>query len=189
MCEIRSEQIETLSQRANVCRETAKEALERNSGDLLDAFLWLESSKKSAPLDGGFYSTRNAAAQNTEALILPQSNEYQHERKGDWHQLLRDIGKAALNLLRHCTLNVLQIQRKDALLGSIPILFLILLFIVAYKIIIPLTIAGLILGCRFRFAGPDLEREEINHVMDQVSDVVQNTVDQLKNDLGQHGKK
>ena len=47
---------------------------------------------------------------------------------------------------------------------------MILLLIAAPWITLPLLVLGLFLGFRYRFSGPDLEREEINSVMDSVAD-------------------
>lgn len=183
MSEVTFDQAEKLSQRANVTMAEAKEALAQHNGDMLDAFLWLESQRKTAPRDGGFYSTRGGSEAASEVLVIPPFERYHKDWSKDWRQILREIGKAAINILRHSTLNYLQVWRKGDLMASIPILILVLLFIVAPYVMLPLTIIGFICGCRYRFAGPDLGKENINKVMDQVSGTVQDTVDRVKSEF------
>jgi hypothetical protein len=52
-----------------------------------------------------------------------------------------------------------------------PVLVLALLLITCFWISIPLLAAGLFLGCRYRFRGPELEKTGMNHVMDAAADV------------------
>ncbi|MBP1737029.1 MAG: ubiquitin [Oscillospiraceae bacterium] len=183
MGEFTQQQAETLSRRAGVTPEEARKALEHSQGDMLDAFLWLESQGKTSRADGGFYSTRAAKGTAASPMAIPFDQRQWRGGQRDWKRLLREIGKAALGILRHSTQNHLQIWRKGEMMSSVPVLFLILLFIIAYYVMIPAAILGLFLGCRYRFSGPDLEGEQINSVMEQMSDAVRHTVDQVKSEF------
>ena len=50
---------------------------------------------------------------------------------------------------------------------------------------IPLLVLGLFLGFRYRFSGPDLERDGLNHVMENVADTAadlgRQVMDELRN--------
>ncbi len=62
---------------------------------------------------------------------------------------------------------------------SIPILILVLLVIVAFWLCVGLLLLGVLTGCRYRFVGPDLERESVERVMDDISATVDSVVDKL----------
>ena len=62
-------------------------------------------------------------------------------------------------------------------------LIVILLLIVAYYIVIPLLILGLFVGFRYRFSGPDLERDSINNVMGSVADTAADLGRQVMDEL------
>ena len=66
---------------------------------------------------------------------------------------------------------------------SVPVLILVVLIIVAFWISIPLILLGLVCGCRYRFTGPDLGRENINNAMGVVSETVDDMVDSVKREL------
>ena len=71
------------------------------------------------------------------------------------------------------------------------ILILILLVVAVYWLTIPLLILGLFLGFRYRFSGPDLERDDINDAMDAVADTAaglgRRVADEFRNQRGGHG--
>ena len=60
---------------------------------------------------------------------------------------------------------------------------LILLVVFAYYVTIPLLVLGLFLGFRYRFSGPDLEREDLNHVMGSVADTAADLGRQVMDEL------
>ena len=80
--------------------------------------------------------------------------------------------------------NELEIWRKDKPVTALPVLILVLLVIFAYYVTIPLLILGLFLGFRYRFSGPDLERDSLNDVMDNVAytaaDLGRQVMDELR---------
>ena len=68
-------------------------------------------------------------------------------------------------------------------------LILILLVAAAFYITVPLLVLGLFLGFRYRFSGPDLERESINSVMGSVADTAADLGRQVMDELrSQHEK-
>ena len=79
--------------------------------------------------------------------------------------------------------NELEIWRKDKPVTALPVLILVLLVIFAYYVTIPLLILGLFLGFRYRFSGPDLERDSLNDVMDNVADTAADLGRQVMDEL------
>ena len=68
-------------------------------------------------------------------------------------------------------------------------LILVLLLFFAYWLVIPVLILGLFVGFRYRFSGPDLEREDLNGVMGSVADTASELGRQVMDELKlQHEK-
>lgn len=181
------EQVEKLREKTGASYESCKDALERTDGDLLDAVIYLEKlGQAKAPGKGSAFTTQpveSAAEAVKRVLTQPAHSGKGRERDGEWKDWLRDVGQMGLNLLRHSTVNQMEVWRRDKLMTSIPILILALLVILAFWITIPLLIVGLFTSCRYRFVGPDLGRESINDVMDNVSATVGDMVGQVKREF------
>ena len=85
--------------------------------------------------------------------------------------------------------NELEIWRRDQPVTALPVLILILLLVFAFWVTVPLLILGLFLGFRYRFSGPDLERDSINDVMGSVADGAVGLGRQVMDELrSQHDK-
>ena len=172
------EQVEQLREKAEVSYADARTALEQSDGDLLDALIWLEQHGRLHTDKGGFYSTDGTGAgPAAESLPLPVKTEKQRERKS-----LKDL----LGLCWRALIdNELEIWRKGKMLSSVPVLILLILLALGFWVVIPALVVGLFLGCRYTFAGPNLGREDINDIMDTVSD----TADQIKSEFQKYSKK
>ena len=182
------EQVERLREKADISYEEAKALLKQTGGDLLDALILLERQGRVDRRGGGFYSTQPGAASGDAGAAPgdapPGGGEGRCTASGaDWRGRLREIWDTLLNVLRHSTANQMEVWRRGRLLTSVPVLILVILLIVAFWITIPLLILGLVMGCRYRFAGPDLGRDTINDAMDTVSDTVGDMVDSVKREL------
>ena len=101
-----------------------------------------------------------------------------------------DSGKSVFTTLRRWLIdNELEIWRKEKPITALPVLILVLLLIFAYWLVIPVLILGLFVGFRYRFSGPDLEREDINSVMGSVADTASELSRQVMDELKlQHEK-
>ena len=87
---------------------------------------------------------------------------------------------AAVDLLRHSTVNQFEVWRHGEMMTSLPVLILILLILVAFWISVPLLLLGLFFGCRYRFSGPDLEKSGAGDAVNRVTGVVGDAVEQVK---------
>ena len=188
------EQVEKLREKTGASYEACKDALERSDGDMLDAVIYLEKlGEARAAGKGASFTTEpveSAAEAVKRALTLPTGTTKKGKGKdAEWKDWARDVGEMGVNLLRHSTVNQLEVWRHDKLMTSIPILILALLIILAFWITIPLIIVGLFIGCRYRFVGPDLGKESINDVMDNVSATVDDMVGQVKREFGDSKEK
>ena len=82
--------------------------------------------------------------------------------------------------------NELEIWRRGQPITALPVLILLLLLCCAPWVTIPALVLGLFLGLRYRFSGPDLERESLNNMMGSVADTAADlghkVMDELKHD-------
>lgn len=188
------EEVEKLRAKTGASYEACRDALERSKGDILDAVIYLEQMGQiGSAAKGGTYNTQpteRIAEAIKRVLTIPNAGtKGKRGKEADWREWARDVGEMALNLLRHSTMNQLEVWRNDQLMTSVPVLILVLLIIVAFWITIPLFFLGLLTKCRFRFVGPDLGKESINDMMDNVSATVDDMVSQVKKDFNDKNKK
>lgn len=185
------EQVEKLREKAKVSYEEAKAVLERHDGDLLEALIELERQGRSNTAgQGGFYTTRPQGAPQAEALIPTapsggKSGKRGQEKKGrNWNTDGAGVAAALRDLVQRSISNQVEVWRGDRMMTSIPVLILILLVVFFFWITLPLLIVGLIFGYRYRFSGPDLGRESVNRVMDQVSETVEDVRRNVEKEFG-----
>lgn len=164
--EITLEMVERLREKADVSYALAKQALEYSGGNLLDALIYLEERGAIPRQEEAYYSTRREAAPPPRAgeelpAVLPD------QAAGPEAGGVRGV----LGLLRRWLVdNELEIWRRERPVTSLPVLIVALLVLFAFWIVVPALVLALFFGFRYRFAGPDLERDEINGVMDSVAD-------------------
>ena len=188
--EITLEMVERLREKAPVSYGQAKRALEYSGGNLLDALIYLEEQGAIPRQEGAYFTTRREtppsppqAPPASEAEEETESGKKKKKKRPD------QKGKAAgrstfLQTLRRWLIdNELEIWRRDKPITALPVLILVLLVIFAYYVVIPLLILGLFLGFRYRFSGPDLERDELNDVMGNVADTAADLGRQVMDEL------
>lgn len=181
--EITLEQVEHLREKAPVSYAQAKQALEYSQGNLLDALIYLEEQGAIPRPQNTYYSTQPSAAQPVEELVVQLQPEGKKKRRKF------SLGAIFTALRRALVENELEVWRRQEPVTAVPVLILIILLIFAPWVTIPLLIFGLFLGFRYRFSGPDLERESINGVMEKVASTADDVGRQVMDELyAQHEK-
>lgn len=191
--EITLELVERLKEKANVSYAQAKEALEYSGGNLLDALIYLEEKQAVPREEGAYYSTRNETPPpppSEEALPLRPPAEGRKQKAPKQPRTGRGGVRRFFTALRRWLVdNELEIWRKDQPVTALPVLILVLLLCCAPHITIPVLVVLLFLGFRYRFSGPDLEREQINGVMGDLADTAADLGRQVMDELHtQHDK-
>lgn len=191
------QQVEQLMEKARVSREEAQAALERSGGDLLDALLDLERQGK-IPGDvphGGSYTTRPAGGDEVAGQLQAVSSaggRRTGERRDEGRDRLEDLLGELGALFRKAVENRFEVWRHGTRRMAMPVLILILMVVLAFYISVPLLLLGLILGYRYRFAGPDLDEEKLGQAFDQAARRAGETAHQVKNQVkrawGRRGK-
>ena len=188
--EITLELVERLREKAPVSYTLAKEALEYSGGNLLDALIYLEEQGAIPRQEGAYFTTRGETPPPPPPA--PPAPEPEAETGGGKKKKKKRPAREAkaggrpslLQTLRRWLIdNELEIWRKDKPVTALPVLILVLLVIFAYYVTIPLLILGLFLGFRYRFSGPDLERDSLNDVMDNVADTAADLGRQVMDEL------
>lgn len=173
--------VERLVKKTNISYEKAKDALEKNNWDILDAMLYLEKNKiVKAPLVG-VYVTNSDESYNTSKereVVLNKKEESKDDKKTDifvkfFEWICRVIDKGN-NIF-------LQIKRGKRILLKLPLTVLILLLLFAFGIIIPLFILGLFINIEYEIIGNYINKDKINKFLSYLSESV--------NDLKEKNKK
>lgn len=188
--EITLEMAERLRDKAGVSYTQAKEALEYSGGNLLDALIYLEEKGAIPREEGAYFSTKSEtpdpppvqksmSAQSSAGAEKQKTFKAPKVRKGIFRQFFHTLRRWLVD-------NELEVWRKKQPITALPVLILVLLLVCAPWVTIPVLVLGLFLGFRYRFSGPDLEREGLNSmigtVADTAADLGHKVMEELKHD-------
>lgn len=193
--EITLEMAERLKEKANVTYAQAKEALEYSGGNLLDALIYLEEKGAIPREEGAYYSTKRDEVPSPPPPAEPLPVQPPDVREKKSAKVPRAKGRGVKwlfhTLRRWLVDNELEVWRKGQPITALPVLILLLLLCCLPQVTIPVLVLGLFLGFRYRFSGPDLEREDLNGMMgsvaDTASDLGHKVMEELKHDWHSDG--
>ena len=137
------EMVESLRTKANVTYEEAKAALEASDWDMLDALVLLESEGK---VNGAPEFTTKEKADETRQSARSSDVKGSLSKLGNWVRKMIDLGNK----------NQFVISRKGAEMVAMPITLMALLMIIVWPFSLIVLFAGLFLGTRYSFRGPDI---------------------------------
>ena len=189
--DITLEMVERLKAKANVSYGQAKEALEYSGGNLLDALIYLEEKGSIPRAEGAYYSTKNETPppppQPEPLPIRPPQREKKKRPDAPPRSKQEGGARRFFHTLRRWLIdNELEIWRRDQPITALPVLILVLLLCCAPWVTIPVLLLGLFLGFRYRFSGPDLERDSLNGMIssaaDTAADLGHKVMEELKHD-------
>ena len=187
--EITLELVERLKEKADVSYTQAKEALEYSGGNLLDALIYLEEKGAIPRAEGAYFSTRSETPPPPQQDALPVQLPVKSKSRPP--KPPRAKGKGGIRRFFHprrrwLGVNVRENWRHVQPITALPVLILALLLCCAPWVTIPVLVLLLFLGFRYRFSGPDLDRDEINSVIGSVADTAADlghkVMDELKHD-------
>lgn len=184
------EMVERLREKASVSYGQAKEALEYSGGNLLDALIYLEETGAIPRTESAYYSTRSETPPSAEPLPV-QLPDQESEQGADSSPRPKRGGvrRFFLALRRWLIDNELEIWRHDQPITALPVLILVLLLCCAPYLTIPALFVGLFLGFRYRFSGPDLERDSLNGMIGNLANTASGLGRQVMDELrAQHDK-
>lgn len=170
------EKAEKLREKTGVSYTEAKEALDNTDGSILEALVYLEKQGRvEMPSGGGFYSGAEPyGAESHGDRQIKSSHRRNNADSGTeaFADLMRRFGKFCLSILHKASTNYLKATKDGQHLFSCPVIIFVLLLVIFFWVTLPVYIISLFCGIRYRFSGPDLERDAVNKVMDSASDLV-----------------
>lgn len=179
------EKVEKLREKAEVTYEEAKEALENNNWDMLEAMVYLEKQGKVKGPQHSQYSTNDGMNQNVNQQGSTQySNKATDSGFGD---MLGRFFAWCGRIIKKGNENYFCIERNQDSPVRIPVTVFVLLLVIAFWVVVPLIIIGLFFGFQYSFQGADLGRQNVNDFMDKASHKASDIKDEFVN--GYNGKK
>ena len=158
------EKVEKLRVRAGISYEEAKEALEANDWDLLDAMIWLEKQGKVSAPEQESYSTQT---ENEEQMFSVQDMIKQSEYKEQ-----ESFGKKLARLLKKLWIkskeNDFVVSRREKEIFNVPVWAFVLILLLAWHIVLPAMIIALFFECHYFFRGKD-DLGNVNEAIEKAS--------------------
>ena len=166
----RYEMAELLSQKAGVSLEEARAALEENNWDMLDAMVALERAHKTA---GPAVNMETEAGTGSGSPVRPVKNVSNKKHDPIFSNGFATIWDYVKKLFRISLDNNFVVVRRDKQILAVPVLVLVVLLFASFGLMLLVLIAGLFLGCLYRFEGRQLGRDDINSAMGKISDLAE----------------
>ena len=175
------EMVEKLREKANITIEEAKQVLEKNIWDMLDALIELEHQGKIT--DGVKVSTghqTDAFYETVSPTVTGQAFEGDANGAGA-EKKNRGKVKRTLKQIFHMSIdNSFVIKRNEEVLVRVPVIVPIVCAMASFWITATVLFIGLVFGLKYSFEGKELGRDTINETMEKASDFAQNIVDEIK---------
>ena len=161
------EMVERLSSKANVSLEEAKEALEANDWDLLDALLMLQSKENLKDLE----QSAGAATEEDQKT----NSEAAEEPKASPTNIVTRFLHTLAGLVKKGNEAAIEIKRKGELRLSLPLTVVLLLLIFLFWWTLAAAILALVFGYRFTLRGLPFD-DKVNNGLEKASRFVDNIV-------------
>jgi len=173
------EQVDKLREYANVSYEEAKNALERNEGDILQALIDLEQEGKTkAPQGGGTYGTYESSGQEDDKSW--KNTKDGAEEPSPFRDNMNRFWKWLGEIIHKGNVNLFIVRKRGEYLVKLPLTVMVLLLAFMFWVMIPLLVVGLFFGFQYSFEGPDFKNSKVNQVMDSVSQAADDIKESVK---------
>ena len=175
------EMVEKLREKANITIEEAKQVLEKNNWDMLDAMIELERQGKVT--DGVKMSTQDQANSSYETVsptVTGQAFEEDAHSSAGEKKNRGKIRRTLKQIFRMSIDNSFVVKRNEEVLVRVPVIIPIVCAVASFWITAVVLFVGLIFGLKYSFEGKELGKDTINETMEKASDFAQNIVDEMK---------
>ncbi len=172
--------IEKLKDKANISYEEAKEILENNNWDILEAIIYLEGTGKiKGPSISTFYTNENKDTFSNDYNIAIY-NKKEEKNKSRKFNDFNGIFEAVCNAIDTCNNIFLEIRKEGRVFLKLPMTVLILLLLFAFWIGIPLFIIGLFFNIEFSVSAKRVNTDKANEVLKKISMGVKKIKEEIK---------
>ena len=169
----KNELIDKLMKKVNISYEKARDALENNNWDILDAVVYLEDMGSiEAPKNKIFYSNSN---EYTDGNNVEAENSFEiddskkdSDDKTFFYWLFENICRA----IDICNNIWLTVRKKNKLLFKLPLTVIILLLFFSSGGIIPLAIIGAFFEFKFELYSKKINMNKANEAIKKAEEVV-----------------
>lgn len=162
------EKIDNLRERANVSYKEAKEALEANDGNMIDAIIYLEGENKTVPDRAKKVNQRTAERQKA------------YEKKEQIKSTADDFLDTCKKVLKNLNETRVIMYNSERVVVDISLTITILLAAFAFPLTLAIFIIGLVLGNKFKVVRKDKKADVVNNVLNKAAKMTQDVADNLK---------
>lgn len=174
------ELVEKLVEKTGLSYTEAKRALEKADWDILDALINLEAEGKT--VGSAKYSTRNEGTRQQQTESEKSAGDEKKSTAGeDFKKNTIGVFQWLGKVFEKGNSNSIEMYRNGNRVIGMPVTVFVLLLIFGFWILIPAMVVGLFFGCRYRFSGPDLAKENVNAAMDKATDIADSIKQEFKN--------
>ena len=184
------EKVEKLREKAGVSYEDAKQALEQNNWDILDAMVALEKAGKvKGPQEQTFSTDTPVPNQYNQQYQQYQEQYSSQSQKKSFGEYVGEFFSWCGKVIGKGNRNYVSVDKEGQAPIKIPITVLVILLFFAFYVVFPLMIIGLFFGFRYSLQGPDMHSNNtVNEFMDKASDTAENVKNDFKKGYENDGK-
>ncbi len=173
------ELVEKLVEKTGLSYGEAKQALEKNDWDILEALIQLEAQGKVQGGRTAQYSTNNANNDYQQNQQTKQGKE-KCAAGENFKKTTNSLGNFLKEVFDKGNKNCLVMHKNGEKRIELPVTAFVVLLIFCFWVIIPLMIVALFFGCRFSFSGSDLGKDGVNSAMGKATDIADNIKSEFK---------
>ena len=172
----RNEMIKILMEKTKVSYKEAEEVLQECDFDLLDAIIYLERQGKVE--DNRANTIIEVAVDNNEEN--KKENEENHKKKsGGIGEIIGRMFKFIGKVISKGNENYFEMKKENKKPIRISLTIAALLLIIGFWPVSVLLLVGLFFGYKYSIAGPDINTDKVNDILDKASE----SADNIKSDF------
>ncbi|MCC3868019.1 ubiquitin [Terrisporobacter mayombei] len=172
--------VDTLRDKTNISYEEAKNALENNNWDILDAMLYLEEHGRVKKPSVSIFYTNEYKERYTNQKEVVNIREDREKNNSKSENNFGGIFESICKAIDTCNNIFVEIRRRGRVLLKLPLTVLILLLFFAFWIIIPLMTVGLFFDIEFLVLAKSVNTDKVNKVFSEISKNIQIIKEKLK---------
>ncbi len=181
------EKVEKLREKTGVSFEDAKQALEQNNYDMLDAVIELErQGKVNEPKEGTYTAGASQDMEHVKKFEIAQRQYEDDCKKNGFKEGFKNFADFCKKVFQKSLEIDFCINKDNKKVASVPVLVLVLLLLGFFWITLPLIIIGLFFGITYNFTGVDKVVLDVNEVCDKASQTAENIKNEFKKDEEQN---
>ena len=173
------EKAEKIREYAGVTYEEALSALEASGEDMLDAMLLLEKQGKTTGPNQSFYTTSYREQSNY--IDVPGQVEQQKQAAPSFRRNVVGLFRTIFRFIRHTSFTI---SHHEKCLLRVPSWVMVLVFLIAWKAVLPVAAVALLFGIRYSFEGSE-NTESANSFLQGAADLAE----EIKSKVNGNNKK